>query len=74
MEIISLKYSVIEELMKINKPEIILRLKEYLYQISNSNQNLKNPIEKFAGIWTEKEAAEFESSIEDCNTINHNEW
>ncbi len=74
MEIQTLKYSVIEELTKINNPEIISRLRDYLFKLTSLNEPKKQSFDKFKGIWTKQEAMDFEKSIEDCEKINLDEW
>jgi hypothetical protein len=74
MEIQTLKYSVIEELTKINNPEIISRLRDYLFKLTSLNEPKIQSFDKFKGIWTKQEAMDFEKSIEDCEKINLDEW
>ncbi len=73
MEISTIKYQFIEEIIQINNPEILLSLKKYLSKLKTKKDKTKEWLE-FAGIWDNEEANEISDNIKDCKKVDLNEW
>lgn len=73
MEIQTLKYKFIEEIVKINNPDILLSLNDFLDKLKNKKNN-KSEWMQFAGIWENEEADEISEIIKDCEKVDIKEW
>jgi len=73
MDILDIKKEFLKEFDKIDKPEIILSLRNFLNELKEKEIN-SSDWEQFAGIWSDKEANEILSTIEDCEKIDLKEW
>ncbi|MCD4791857.1 MAG: hypothetical protein K8R54_01390 [Bacteroidales bacterium] len=73
MEIQTLKYKFIEEIIKINNPDILLSLNNFLDKLKNK-KNSKSAWMQFAGIWDNEEADEISEIIKDCEKVDIKEW
>ena len=73
MEIQTLKYKFIEEIIKINNPDILLSLNNFLDKLKNKKNN-KSAWMQFAGIWENEEADEISEIIKDCEKVDIKEW
>ncbi len=73
MEITTIKYKFIEEIIQINNPEILLSLKNFLIKLKSQKAKTSEWMQ-FAGIWNDEEADEMSEIIKDCEKIDLNEW
>lgn len=73
MEIATMKYQFIEEIMQINNPDILLSLKDFLKKLKVKKEKALD-LEQFAGIWNDEEANEIKEAIKDCEKVDINEW
>lgn len=73
MEITTIKYQFIEEIIKINNPDIILSLKKTLKKLKKQKTETPDWM-KFSGIWNKEEAKEISEIITDCEKVDLNKW
>ena len=73
MEISSIKYQFIERIIKIDNPDILIKLNTFLNKLKKQKPKPSQWMQ-FAGIWNEEEANEISEVIKDCEKINYNEW
>ena len=73
MEIATMKYQFIEEIMQINNPDILLSLKDFLNKLKIKKEKILD-LEQFAGIWNDEETSEIKEAIKDCEKVDINEW
>ncbi len=73
MEIKTLKYQFIEEIVRLNNPEILLNLTNLLKKLKKQKPKTHDWM-RFAGIWNDEEANDILHNIKDCEKIDLNEW
>ena len=73
MEITTIKYQFIKEIVQINNLEILLSLNDFLTKLKTQKTKTSNWMQ-FAGIWSEEEANEISEIIKDCEKVDLKEW
>ena len=70
----AIKLRIIAKLKKINDNDVLHALENVIDKTNGATGERKRPID-FAGIWTEEEAEEIKSLIEEsCEQINPDDW
>jgi hypothetical protein len=69
------KLHLIEEVLKINNERTLTALENFIKKSPQNTDLTGTSFMKFAGIWSEEEAAEIERAIEEgCEQINPDDW
>lgn len=71
MSIATIKIKFLEEFMTVQDEQLIRKLYETLH---NEHQGKQTRLADFVGIWTDEEAAQIQKAVDECRTIDTNEW